>query len=243
VIARTHHAMPASDARAPLRRGPGRSSAGRPRGFTLVEVLVALAIMAILAAMAFRGIDALAHARDGAQGATDRTLKLNSGMSQFEYDISQMIDTQVVYPIDFHGNTLRLTRRSPAGVVLVVWTLQDGRWQRWASPPIVRIVDLQDTWMRTQQWTGISDGAVAVLEDVSDFQVYCYRNGWSNCQSSGNLVNGDDEGNVPGPPPSAPSAPSAPANNKPQTAAPTGIQVVLKMADGQLIRERELPPL
>ena len=234
----------------PVRRVPPGGTARRrtrSRGFTLVEVLVALAIMAVLAAMAFRGIDALAHARDGAQGATDRTLKLNSGMSQFEYDMSQMIDTDVVYPLDFHGNTLRITRRSPGGVVLVVWALQDGRWQRWASQPVVRIVDLQDTWMRSQQWSSISDGAVTVLENVNDFQVFCFRNGWSNCQSTGNLVNADEEGAiVPPPPPSAPSAPappSAPASNKPQTAAPTGIQIVLKLADGQLIRERELPPL
>jgi len=212
------------------RRGAPRKAAG----FTLVEVLVALAIMAILAAMAFRGIDALSHARDGAQGATDRTLKLNSGMSQFEYDISQMVDTQVVYPLDFHGGTLRLTRRAPQGVMLVVWTLQDGRWQRWASTPIVRIVDLQDQWMRTQQWSSISDGAVPVLEDVSQFQVYCFRNGWSNCQSSGNVVEA---------PPPPPSGASAPDNGKSHTVAPTGIQVILTLANGTLVRERELPPL
>jgi general secretion pathway protein J len=234
--------------------------ARQARGFTLVEVLVALAIMAVLAAMSFRGIDALAHARDGAQGATDRTLKLNSGMSQFEYDVSQMIDTQVVYPIDFHGSTLRITRRSPAGVVLVVWTLQDSRWQRWASQPLVRIVDLQDSWMRTQQWSGISDGAVTVLENVNDFQVYCFRGGWSNCQSSGNMVNADEQeadqqaaGSIGAPAGGASGVAGGasgvqaggrtPSNNKPQTAAPTGIQIVLKMADGQLTRERELPPL
>ena len=60
----------------------------RPNGFTLVEVMVALTIMAILAALAFRGIDALVHAKDSALSATDRTLKLNTGMSQFEYDMS-----------------------------------------------------------------------------------------------------------------------------------------------------------
>ena len=111
----------------------------RARGFTLVEVLVALFIMAILSAMAFRGIDAISRARDGAQGATDRTLKLNSGMSQFEYDIAQMVDTQVLQPMEFTGNTLRITRRTPAGIQLVIWTLQDKRWQRWASPPVVHI--------------------------------------------------------------------------------------------------------
>jgi general secretion pathway protein J len=218
------------------------------RGFTLVEVLVALFIMAILSAMAFRGIDAISRARAGAQGATDRTLKLNSGMSQWEYDLSQMVDTQVVQPMEFSGNTLRMTRRSPAGIVLVVWTLQDGRWQRWASPPVVHIADLQDEWLRTQQWSGISDGATAILDNVSAFQVYCYRNGWSNCQSSGNVQR--QNVGVPAPPASGASGPqggssaaSGAQQSRDRTVWPTGLQLVLTLPDGNLVRERELPPL
>jgi general secretion pathway protein J len=224
------------------------------RGFTLVEVLVALFIMAILSAMAFRGIDALSRARAGAQGATDRTLKLNSGMSQFEYDLSQMVDTQVVQPMEFTGNTLRLTRRSPAGIVLVVWTLQDGRWQRWASAPVVHIADLQDAWMRTQQWSAIADGATAILDNVTAFQVYCYRNGWSNCQSSGNVT--QVPAGAPAPPASGASGAQQGASaasgangagaaqqSRAHTVWPTGLQLVITTPDGNLTRERELPPL
>jgi general secretion pathway protein J len=220
----------------------------RAHGFTLVEVLVALFIMAILSAMAFRGIDAISRARAGAQGATDRTLKLNSGMSQFEYDISQMVDTQVVQPMEFTGNTLRLTRRTPAGIQLVVWTLQDKRWQRWASAPVVHIGDLQDQWMRAQQWDSIAEGATSVLENVSAFQVFCYRNGWSNCQSSGNVTT--TFGTAPNPPASGASSAqnpssgaSAPQQARSHTVWPTGVQLVLTLPDGNLTRERELPPL
>ena len=228
------------------------------RGFTLVEVLVALFIMAILSAMAFRGIDAISRARAGAQSATDRTLVLNSGMSQFEYDLAQMVDTQVVQPLEFNGNTFRLTRRSPAGIQLVLWTLQDKRWQRWASAPVVHIADLQEQWLRSQQWDSISAGATSVLDDVTAFQVYCYRNGWSNCQSSNSKA-----------PPGAPNPPGAPGNpggpgkpgepgesndgetpppkqqhqTGPATIWPTGVRLVLTLPDGDLTRERELPPL
>jgi general secretion pathway protein J len=231
------------------------AASSRSRGFTLVEVLVALFIMAILSAMAFRGIDAISRARDGAQGATDRTLKLNSGMSQFEYDISQMVDTQVVRPFEFAGNTLRLTRRTPAGIQIVIWTLQDKRWQRWAGAPVMHIAELQEQWMRTQQWDSIAEGATAVLENVTAFQIYCYRNGWSNCQSSNNVQTAfGSTPNPPNPPSNPPSGgivtpppgSASGAQGQRQRAVqvqPTGIQLVLTLPEGNLTRERELPPL
>ena len=202
----------------------------RHAGFTLIEVLVALAIMAILAVMAFRGVDALTRARSSAMASTDRTLKLNTGMSQFEYDVSQMVDTKVLpAAIAFDGATLRVARRTPAGVQLVVWTLQDRRWQRWASTPVVRQGDLTDAWMRSQQWSAISGAAVTVLENVDDFQVYtCNPNvagstsggcSWNNVQSTQGTANGSST----------------------ITTQAAGIRITLKVPEGEIMRERELP--
>jgi general secretion pathway protein J len=205
----------------------------RAAGFTLVEVLVALFIMAMLAAMAFRGIDALVHAKDSALAATDRTLKLNTGMSQFEYDVSQIIDSKIMAtPIMFDGTTLRIARRAPDGVQLVLWTLQDKRWQRWASAPVVRMADLSDTWLRSQQWDAISGNAVTVLQDVDDFQVYV-------CNPSSTSDNGCSWNNVQSTQGTAAQAPGSPA---PATVIPpTGIRITIKMPDGEITREKELP--
>jgi general secretion pathway protein J len=195
-------------------------------GFTLVEVMVALLIMAIMAGLAFRGVDALARAKDAALSSTDRTLKLNSGMSQFEYDVSQVIDTKVMpNPIMWDGATLRMARRTPDGVQLVLWTLQDRRWQRWASGSYTHTSELTDAWMRSQQWDSISGSAITVLEDVTDFQYYiCNPNTTATSGCSWN--NG---GSTPG------TAASG------VLAQPTGIRITLKAADGEITRERELP--
>ena len=211
----------------------------RSAGFTLIEVMVALLIMAILAGLAFRGIDALARAKDAALASTDRTLKMNTGMSQFEYDMSQVVNSKVLpQPIMFDGATLRIARRSPAGIQLVLWTLQDRRWQRWASPPYIHMTDLTDAWMRSQQWAAISGSAVTVLENVDDFQVYVCNPAtiatsgcsWNNVQSS--------QGAAAAPPPSGESgAQAAPVT----TAQPNGIRIVLKVPEGEITRERELP--
>ncbi|HEX7638040.1 MAG TPA: prepilin-type N-terminal cleavage/methylation domain-containing protein [Burkholderiaceae bacterium] len=205
------------------------------RGFTLVEVMVALFIMAILAAMAFRGVDALVRAKDSALAATGRTLKLNAGMSQFDYDVSQMVDTKALpSALAFDGATLRFARRMPQGVGLVVWTLQDRRWQRWAGAPVTRFSDLTDEWMRSQQWSAISGSAVTVLRDVDDFQAYvCNPNGnslgtgcsWANIQSTkGTQTDGA----------ASPTVAVLP---------PVGIRIDLKLPEGGLTRERELPQL
>ena len=214
----------------------------RTAGFTLVEVMVALLIMAILAALAFRGIDALARAKDAALSSTDRTLKMNTGMSQFEYDMSQVVDSKVLpRPIMFDGATLRVARRSPAGIQLVLWTLQDRRWQRWASPAFIHMTDLTDAWMRSQQWGAISGGAVTVLENVDDFQVYV-------CNPATIATSGCSWNNVQSTQGAAPAAAAPPAvvvSGVPATPVtttqPNGIRILLKVPEGEITRERELP--
>ena len=198
----------------------------RPSGFTLVEVMVALLIMAILAGLAFRGMEALTRAKDSALSSTDRTLRLNTGMSQFDYDISQSVDSHVLpQAFMWDGATVRFARRTPDGIQLVLWTLQDRRWQRWASASYTHMPQLTDAWMRSQQWGAISASAVTVLSDVDTFQFIVCNPGlaakgcsWNNAGSTwGNGASG---------------AAFVP---------PTGIRVTLKLPDGELTRERELP--
>ena len=199
----------------------------RAAGFTLVEVMVALLIMAILAALAFRGIDALTRAKQAALAATDRTLRLNTGLSQFDYDIAQLVNSKVLpQALMWDGATLRFTRRTPDGLQLVIWTVQDRRWQRWASAPTTHMSDLTDAWMRSQQWSAISGNAVTVLKDVDAFNfILCNANGlqvvgcsWNNAGSTAGTV---ASGNV--------------------FIPPSGLRITLKLPEGDLVREREVP--
>jgi general secretion pathway protein J len=215
-------------ARRPLRRAAG---------FTLVEVLVSLVVMAVLSAMAFRGIDAVMRAKDSALASTDRTLKLNTGMSQFEYDVSQIIDSKVLpQAVMFDGATLRIARRTPDGIQLVLWTLQDRRWQRWASGSFIHMSELTDAWMRSQQWTAISGNAVTVLDNVDAFQVYvCNPSSLATTGCSWNNVQSTQGANAQTPTPNGNTPPPS------TTVQPNAIKIQLKIADGELTREKELP--
>ncbi len=207
----------------------------RAAGFTLVEVLVALVILAILSAMAFRGIDAVMRAKDSALASTDRTLKLNTGMSQFEYDVSQIVDSKVLpQAVMFDGATLRVARRTSEGIQLVLWTLQDRRWQRWASGSFIHMSELTDAWMRTQQWDAISANAVTVLDNVDSFQVYL-------CNPAAVNTNGCSWNNVQSTQGAQAQQPNMPPNQKVAPVQPNAIRISLKLPEGELTRERELP--
>lgn len=173
------------------------------RGFTLIEVLVALLILSVLAATASKGIDAISTARQVADGSLKQTLRVQSVMTQLDADLSQVIDTQIVTGMQFDGANLRLTRRTSAGVQVVVWTVRERRLLRWASPETSRVGDLQAYWRTSNQLQGREVGTLVALNGVDQWQVYCFRNGsLSNCQSTGNVVR------VPAPPAASGAAPS-----------------------------------
>lgn len=180
------------------------------RGFTLVEVMVALLIMAILATLTWQGLAGILRARDGTRETLDRVLRINTAVVQWEQDLQALVDVAVVPPLTFNGQSMLLTRRVEGGVALVVWSVRSGLWQRWTGPAVVRSGDLQEAWLAAQSLLGNEPGHVKVAQNVGDWQLYKYVDGRkTNMQSSGDIV-------LP-----TPAAPAPPASG-PQGAPPGG---------------------
>jgi general secretion pathway protein J len=198
------------------------------RGFTLVEVLVALAIMAVLAGLAWRGLDGMLIARDVNQQALDRSARLNTILAQWEQDFAALDDTGIVPPLTYNGQTLLLTRRLENGVALVAWSVRSGAWLRWVGPAVTRAGQLQEAWMRGQQLTGDDPAQLHLLDDVSDWQLYYYRgNAWTNAQSTGDMA----------------AAPAAAASGaQPREALPDGVRLVVTIGGRTLTRDIALGP-
>lgn len=201
-----------------------RSSLRQQAGFTLVEVLVAMFIMAILAVMAWQGVDSIVNARNSSQDRMEKLLKLNTVLAQFQQDLEAMQDSGALpQPMpSFDGISLRLTRRAETGLQLVVWSLRGGTWLRWAGNPVTTTQALQDQWMTSQQFIGNESGQLRTVTGLSEWQAYCFRdNAWSNCQSSAgnNTVGG--------------ATPPAGAASAPVQADPLkALRVVLSFAEG-----------
>ena len=216
-------------------------------GFTLVEVLVAMVIMAILAGMAWQGVDGIVRSRDASQGRLEKTLRLNTLLAQWEQDLAAVQQTSAVPALTFDGASLRLTRRAERGLQVVVWSRQPGAdgtpasasWMRWAGPAVTTSTELQDYWLRSQQFQGNEAGQLKGLTGLSQWQVYCFRgNAWSNCQSSGDVKQDIA-------PPPAPPASGVPPTVR--EALPTGVRLVLEFApgsgnNGSLTRDVALGP-
>jgi general secretion pathway protein J len=192
------------------------------RGFTLVEVLVALLILALMAGMAWQGVDGIVRTRDASQRQLEKTLRMNTVLAQWQTDLAAVQDTGAVPPLVFDGATLRMTRSVPDGVQVVAWSLRpegaNNAWERWAGPAVTGSAALQDSWFASQQLQGGEPGQLRTLEGLSQWQVYFFQgNAWSNAQSTGNVA--------------APTAVAA-SGVPPRQALPSGVRVVLSFAPG-----------
>lgn len=229
------------------------------RGFTLVEVLVALVVMALMATMAWRGVEALTRSREIAQSRLAQTMRLQTLLSQWETDLRALQDSKgEVPPLAFDGGSLTLTRRQPDGLQVVVWTLREGSVYRWASPAVLTESALADQRQRGQQQLALRDQALKAFEGVSGWQFYCYwGNAWSNCLSSGNVT---PNTNTPPPAPGGAKPPTPGKNDTPANTPggpgagigpdnpkqlPAGVRMQMQFAEGSgvsggLMREIEV---
>lgn len=193
------------------------------RGFTLVEVLVALAVMAVVSALAWQGVDAMGRARSASEAAAQQTLRLSTALAQWEQDLQAVTPTGAVPALRFDGATLRLTREAVGGVQVVAWSRRGEAWWRWASPAATRVAELREAWERSQQLVGSEPGTLRVLDGVGGVRVAFHRGGWSNAQSTG-----DRPGE------------SSPAGQDEKL--PQAVRLVLELPAGELTRIALLPP-
>ncbi len=184
-------------------------------GFTLVELLVALMVMAVLSLMSWRGLDVMGRAQSQTQARADELLVLQSGLAQWSADLDAMATelsnpraiNSLPSPMEWNGLVFRITRTSAGtaepGLQVVAWTLgQDqGRkvWMRWQSPVARTRAALEESWLQAALWaqspTDTSRTRQVRIMPLLDWQIFYYRNdAWTNPGSSSDAANVNPDG-------------------------------------------------
>lgn len=164
-------------------------------GFTLIEVLVASAILALMALISWRGLDGMAKAQFSLQSRSDAHQTLQVGLSQWRTDLDNMSSLPNVPALDWDGRVLRITRQHSqdpqAGLQVVAWSLGNGQWTRWQSATLTRRDAWLLAWTQAQVWgesagnPTSSDSHEVLVQALRSWQIYYHRDGaWSNALSS-----------------------------------------------------------
>ena len=191
-------------------------------GFTLVEMLVAIALMALMGVMAWRGLGSMQGAQIRLTQHADDTLALQAGLGQWAADLDAIALQANTPSLAWDGQVLRVLRRDSAspgdGLRVVGWSQRqvDGiaYWLRWQSPSLRTRAELDAAWAQAARW-GQNPSNEDQLREVrisplSQWQIFYFRNNaWTNPQSSASATDAN--------------------------ALPEGVRLVLTLPAGQTI--------
>jgi general secretion pathway protein J len=166
-------------------------------GFTLIELLVAIGLLALMAALSWRGLDGMIRAQSQLRQQADEVLALQAGLDQWGADLDALTLQPNIASLDWDGRALRILRRasnSPgAGLTVVAWSRRaidgTGQWLRWQSPPATTRGEVQLAWQTAALWAqnpNAEDSKREVrIAALDQWQIFYYRgDAWSNPMSS-----------------------------------------------------------
>ncbi|WP_322024129.1 type II secretion system protein J [Burkholderia sp. BCC1977] len=171
-----------------MKRGADRRAAARARGFTLIEMLVAIALLAVIALLSWRGLDATIRGRDDIASNLAQTRLLGRYFSQLQFDLMNLVTADEVFgpPLRIRPNELVMVRRlgvggGPAHVQVVRYRLTGRELVRSASQPLASLAEVEEALRHMDDFA-----QVVVSGDARSMQlaVWIPPGGWTTSQAA-----------------------------------------------------------
>ncbi|MDR0240819.1 MAG: prepilin-type N-terminal cleavage/methylation domain-containing protein [Burkholderia sp.] len=170
-----------------MKRATEPRKAARARGFTLIEMLVAIALLAVIALLSWRGLDATIRGRDDIASNLAQTRLLGRYFSQLQFDLTNLVTADEVFgpPLRIRPNDLVMVRHlgvggGPAQMQVVRYQLKGRELVRSASQPLASLADVEDALQHMDAFA-----RVVVSNDARTMQlsVWIPPGGWTTSQT------------------------------------------------------------
>ncbi|RXV67611.1 prepilin-type N-terminal cleavage/methylation domain-containing protein [Burkholderia stabilis] len=170
-----------------MKRAAEPRAAARARGFTLIEMLVAITLLAVIALLSWRGLDATIRGRDDIASNLAQTRLLGRYFSQLQFDLTNLVTADEVFgpPLRIRPNELVMVRHlgvggGPTQMQVVRYQLKGRELVRSASQPLASLAEVDDALHHMDAFA-----RVVVSNDARSMQlsVWIPPGGWTTSQT------------------------------------------------------------
>nr|WP_314629085.1 prepilin-type N-terminal cleavage/methylation domain-containing protein [uncultured Noviherbaspirillum sp.] len=127
----------------------------RQKGLTLIELLIAITVLAVVAVLGWRGLDSIVRSRIALTADMERTRGVQLAFAQLERDCANIISPEMFPnrpPLVAEQQRLLLIRKvftdnQPVRLQVVAYRVRDGVLSRRESRPTRDLSELESAWL------------------------------------------------------------------------------------------------